>query len=301
MPRFEAALLALAQVAVAAYYEEVSERYGAADMRAPAAADSCHGQVGFVHIPKCGGTGILSSLDSCCNSRLLKKAKRVTRPRREWHFFWFHSTALEQRTVVGPEVWDRAYTFALVRNPWDRQLSRFFFRAGKVCVGEKLKQRFCQEHRFHAGKQELGPQDFQQWVRILHKSYPLGSPKERFWSVNPRLNINADSGYHGAAQWYWITDPSGKLLVKGVIKLEELEQHWPRLQSSICGLQAVSYAQHSAHGRGLCAGSNGCPEGAGSSVKQPKRRQDYYDNETRDIVAEHMQLDIDNLNYTFYD
>eukprot|EP01062_Namystynia_karyoxenos_P067269 TRINITY_DN6116_c0_g3_i3.p1 TRINITY_DN6116_c0_g3~~TRINITY_DN6116_c0_g3_i3.p1 ORF type:complete len:336 (+),score=68.13 TRINITY_DN6116_c0_g3_i3:77-1009(+) len=310
MPRLEVALLLLplVQAATAGAHFGAVYRRGAAHLHAPAAADSCSTRFGFVHIPKCGGTGMLTSLKACCGSRSLQNASLVTRPRRGGDsFFWFHSTALEQRAAVGPEAWRGAYTFALVRNPWDQQVSRFFFHASRMCAKPESRPRVCAAHLFHSRKQELGPQDFQQWVRIMHKAYPPGSPLERVWAAGPGqgFHFNSEWGYHGAAQWYWITDPTGKLLVDDVIKLEHLEQNWPLLQSRICGLRAVSYAQHSARGRGLCAGARGCPNGTSPAhaERPPKRRrrQDYYDSEARDIVAMHMKLDIDNLNYSFYD
>eukprot|EP01062_Namystynia_karyoxenos_P067267 TRINITY_DN6116_c0_g3_i1.p1 TRINITY_DN6116_c0_g3~~TRINITY_DN6116_c0_g3_i1.p1 ORF type:complete len:331 (+),score=53.99 TRINITY_DN6116_c0_g3_i1:77-994(+) len=305
MPRLEVALLLLplVQAATAGAHFGAVYRRGAAHLHAPAAADSCSTRFGFVHIPKCGGTGILTSLSSCCRSRWLKRVKLVTGLPRSPSWFWFHSTAFEQRTVVGSKAWDRAYTFALVRNPWDKQISSFFYHVKRICIGRKLKQPECESWRPYSSKQNLGAREFQQWVRDLYKRYPPGSPNEYVWTALLNFNMNFDRRYSGAAQWYWITDPTGNILVDDVIKLEHLEQNWPLLQSRICGLRAISYRQHSARGRGLCAGGPGCPKGVTPDPAQrpPKHRQDYYDEGTRDMIARVMKLDIDNFNYTFYD
>jgi hypothetical protein len=37
-----------------------------------------------------------------------------------------HRGCVKSREIVGPDKWDSYYTFAFVRNPWDRQLSIFF-------------------------------------------------------------------------------------------------------------------------------------------------------------------------------
>eukprot|EP01062_Namystynia_karyoxenos_P067270 TRINITY_DN6116_c0_g4_i1.p1 TRINITY_DN6116_c0_g4~~TRINITY_DN6116_c0_g4_i1.p1 ORF type:complete len:354 (+),score=75.06 TRINITY_DN6116_c0_g4_i1:84-1064(+) len=326
MPRLEAALLAFAQLAFdqaaagggyydtggyydsdyeseyAAVYEAAAYSRGDAD-HAPAA--NCTGQAGygFIHIPKCGGTGMLESLNSCCLSQSLKNAKILTSLPRGWSYFWFHSSAFEQRRVVGDTVWNRAYTFAIVRNPWDKQISRFFFRAEKYCTGSAMDRKGCEAHRFHRDKTELGPQEFQHWVHFMYESYPPGSPQSVLWTAAQRFKLNFGSDYRGAAQWYWITDPRGRILVDDVYKLEQMEQNWPRLQSHICGLRTISYAEHKSHGRGLCADGRGCPEGvtAAAAKAPPRRRQDYYDNATRDIVHTVFKLDVDNFKYSFYD
>jgi hypothetical protein len=60
----------------------------------------------FVHVPKTGGTSIESLLD-------LSGAK--------------HNTARQYRNFF-PDVWKRYFSFAFVRNPWDRVLSFYMFR-----------------------------------------------------------------------------------------------------------------------------------------------------------------------------
>lgn len=40
---------------------------------------------------------------------------------------FFHASAHLQRRVLGASLWEAAYTYALVRNPFARQLSMFTF------------------------------------------------------------------------------------------------------------------------------------------------------------------------------
>eukprot|EP01062_Namystynia_karyoxenos_P082265 TRINITY_DN9232_c0_g1_i6.p1 TRINITY_DN9232_c0_g1~~TRINITY_DN9232_c0_g1_i6.p1 ORF type:complete len:314 (+),score=108.46 TRINITY_DN9232_c0_g1_i6:73-1014(+) len=278
----------------------------------PGPSAKCSQRIGFVHISKCGGTGMLATLDECCSELELKhmKAEELAhKTPREPRTFWFHSSALEQMAVVGEAAWRAAYTFVLVRNPWDRQLSNFWFRVDKVCHGGKRMQKIdCALDRLvykDMEKESLGPQHFQKWVKLLDTEYPVGSgPMEQMFGVGRRDMINLKTSHYGAAQWYWISDEQGKQLVDDIYKLEELEQNWPKLQSKVCGLSAISYQEHSQRGRGPCAGKTGCTKKqlAEASQGPPKRRrQDFYDNETQDIIARHMHLDVVNLGYRFDD
>eukprot|EP01062_Namystynia_karyoxenos_P081685 TRINITY_DN9027_c0_g1_i3.p1 TRINITY_DN9027_c0_g1~~TRINITY_DN9027_c0_g1_i3.p1 ORF type:complete len:318 (+),score=35.35 TRINITY_DN9027_c0_g1_i3:83-955(+) len=254
---------------------------------------------GFVHIPKCGGTGMLSTLTACCHALALEHlAKNDSwRPKRGIDHFWFHSSAIEQRMVVGPRTWDGAYTFVFVRNPWDVFISRVFWKSASAALLPHTE----------------AVQVFRRFFRRRYQEIPPGSWHDWKW-MQPVWPVNEEWGYFGPLQWYWFTSPDGKILVDDVIKLEELERSWPKLQRRICGLAAVSFADHSTRGRGLNAGRGafergGLPPESGLLAnvsaqlagKPKRRRQDYYDNETRYQLAGLMALDIRNLNYSFDD
>jgi hypothetical protein len=45
--------------------------------------------------------------------------------------YYPHMTARQVRSVVGREVWDSYFKFAVERNPWDRQVSNYFHRESR--------------------------------------------------------------------------------------------------------------------------------------------------------------------------
>jgi len=73
------------------------------------------------------------------------------------------------------------------------------------------------------------------------------------------------------------------VLVNRVIKLEELEAAWPQLQREICGLAKAPYAD---------GGLRRNPSSHG-------HYSEYYDDVTRQILAEYMAADIRHFGYQF--
>jgi Sulfotransferase family len=45
--------------------------------------------------------------------------------------FYPHMSARQMRSVIGREIWDSYYKFAVERNPWDRQVSNYFHRQSR--------------------------------------------------------------------------------------------------------------------------------------------------------------------------
>lgn len=86
----------------------------------------------FVHIPKSAGTtmtNILSRFSAYCDLEIggtpLGEAIQPYFLKR--FGLSKHSTASEIRRVVGGEIWQRYFSFALVRNPYDRAYSTYKF------------------------------------------------------------------------------------------------------------------------------------------------------------------------------
>ncbi|MEM1161851.1 MAG: hypothetical protein AAGJ28_13035 [Pseudomonadota bacterium] len=128
----------------------------------------------FVHINKCGGSSVEIALG-------LQK---------------MHLTAAEQRATVGAEQWDNAYTFALVRNPFARVASIYYYRV-------KTDQGGLADRHLSINA----------WVEQV-----WGSPTD----------TSGDESILLRPAWDWVSQ-DGRALVTETPKLEDVEAEWPRI------------------------------------------------------------------------
>ncbi|RMF91729.1 MAG: sulfotransferase, partial [Nitrospinota bacterium] len=105
----------------------------------------------------------------------------------------------ELREMLSPPVYDRFFSFAFVRNPWDWQVSLYFYM---------LKTRDHFQHRLIHSMQ-----GFEEYIR---------------WRVREDRHLQKD----------FVTDEAGNLLVDFVGKYENLEQDFAQVCARI-GIQAA--------------------------------------------------------------
>jgi len=73
----------------------------------------------FVHIPKTAGTSLKRSLGFPVAGKSKGKYRK-------------HHTIPEMRAILPEKVWDRAFKFSIIRNPWDRMVSYYLFTKRKA-------------------------------------------------------------------------------------------------------------------------------------------------------------------------
>ena len=110
-----------------------------------------------------------------------------------------HATAREKIARIGLRRWRRKYTFAVVRNPFDRVVSHYHYRLGKDAT--LLKTR---------------PVPFNRWVELAY-----GRRDSRYYD-NPKMFLPCMD---------WISDEDGKVLVTFVARFENLNDDF----ATICG------------------------------------------------------------------
>ena len=130
----------------------------------------------FIHINKTGGSSI-------------EKALRIQ---------FEHKTALEKIEELGRSRWNRRFSFAFVRNPWDKVVSHYHYRVA-------------------TNQTELGvnPVDFREWVKLSYRD------RHSFYYDNPRMFM---------PQLDWIADSQGCVLVDFVGRFERLQDDF----SEVC-------------------------------------------------------------------
>lgn len=125
----------------------------------------------FVHINKCGGSSIEIALG-------LTKS---------------HDTAAIRRDKIGAEAWDKAFTFATIRNPFDRIVSIYYYRV-----------------RTDQGGMADRHLNINDWVREA-----LGERNPAYFEGNQLL-------------WpalRWLSDDD-QIIVDHIARLEDIEMEW---------------------------------------------------------------------------
>lgn len=157
----------------------------------------------------------------------------------------FHSTAHSYIARHGREVWDGAYTFAVVRHPLARQVSNFFFlidlcrdmeteERRRRCTGERLLPLDVGPSNTDEEKIEA----FHQWMARLYDKYPPGSPDH--YLMGSKGHGNEEYATMNATQTSWMVDTSGReIVVKEVFKLENLSGDLSKLSEAIPCLRSA--------------------------------------------------------------
>jgi hypothetical protein len=256
------------------------------------------GGVGFVGIEKAGSTSMQRVLVD--DARTIPTLWNLYDPDDKIcdmgpSMGWHHASAEFQQRIVGREAWEAAFTFAVVRNPWARQVSAYRFHT-KDYTRRVLFYAIADMHlgnNFYCFGKFLSRADdvecFRTWLRRLHRLHPPGSPSSYLFLGFPYGNHALPS--HNSSQLSLCADSKGHLLVDRVYALERLESHWPELQARLPCLRNVSYKQ-SRHE------SNACGYTCSSKLYDYR---EYYDEETASIVAAYAQPEIRALNYSFGD
>jgi len=154
----------------------------------------------FIHNAKTGGTSIHIALcEALKGTDFIKfSSPRIQRKRTKP----YRRFSLETRDVVGEEIWNKYFTFAFVRNPYDRLISMFFHLQSKGTDKGPLIKRFndIDSKCLNCTDKQEG---FKRFVDIT--------------IVNKLL-----SNYHWQPQHYMLCDKSNKIIVDFVGRYEKL-------------------------------------------------------------------------------
>lgn len=151
----------------------------------------------FIHVCKCAGTSIRDALkpykDTFNKRRFLDRCLGGLGITSNFAPHG-HISAREAKNYLGDKVWDNAYTFAVVRNPWDWQVSLYSYML-------KFKNS-CQHELVSAMK-----------------------------SFDEYIAWKCERDFHSQSEF--LKDDSGDIIVKDVYRFESLDSDIQRLASHI--------------------------------------------------------------------
>ena len=208
-----------------------------------------NGKFVFVHIQKSAGTSIESVL------------KNNFPDSEMWHGRHGHAKAGIRE--IGQDKWDKYFSFAFVRNPWDRMVSWYAMiqeQANKLPLNE------------HSGK-KLFQSSF--WNQVLLQSHDFGSFLQNCTEVVYDRGCEKSYAFN---QLEYLTDESGELAVSFVGRFEDLaidtSNVFDRLGIYAGSLQKRNTSRHGHY-------------------------RQYYNRATRELVAKRFQKDIEAFGYEF--
>lgn len=196
----------------------------------------------FIHIPKCGGTSVESTLFIPASQRTAKDLWMF--PNKYQSGGLQHLKAIHIREEVGPTIFDDCFKFSFVRNPWDKLVSQYHYT---VHVREDLRK----------------------WIGI--------NSDDSFQKYIKRL-IESEVHVQWDHQYKFLYDLDGNKMVDFIGKLENYQEDF----NIVCDKIGVP-RQKLPH----------------QNKTKHKHYTEYYDDETRDIVAKKYSKDIELFSYKF--
>jgi len=126
---------------------------------------------------------------------------------------WPHFYASLVKDLIGKEDYEKRFSFASVRNPWDRLVSWYLFNVSDPRANTEQSRRY----------RDLG---FKGWIMA---SCPYSGHKPHHFAHIPKDPIS---------QLSWILDKDNKLIVDKIVKLEEAEKDFESIKTEL-GLSQI--------------------------------------------------------------
>lgn len=152
----------------------------------------------FLHLHKCGGSSVEEAYQPHAQWNDLvigstDAGERLQPIYRKLHGLYKHNTATELRTILGKEIWERYWTFALVRHPvsiyesfyrWQHKIYHTYAKKQSLSVDEVKRQILAEENdlffRHYDGAEAFArAEDFNDFIGQFIKQDQLGTLFDR--------------------------------------------------------------------------------------------------------------------------
>ncbi len=205
----------------------------------------------FIHIPKTGGVSIGDAL-------LQTSWFKLTEPR--------HLTAATLKERMGAETFNNNFIFTMVRNPWDRLVSAYYFlQFGATDIG-------LHAHSASEAFKKLAFSSFENFIERLYNDNK--NEQNIYWAKDKTISANL----HTKKQVNWVFSKDGECLINYIGRFHRFKESLKEL-TSICGQTELKYKE------------------INTTTHPPY--QELYTPETISMVAELYQDDIKAFNFTF--
>lgn len=209
----------------------------------------------FTHITKTGGVSVHNALKSKCDFRNTDRQ---------------HRKLVEDEKIIlnidSKDTLDNYFKFCVVRNPWERYVSQYFYR-----INARGSTDFFASLGTSFTKEKIKSVSFRDMLIRLHK--------KSFDKNNYQMNGLSIYDYHlGGGQLNWVKR-KGLVVCDYFCRLENIQDDFDIVCDKI-GIDKVKL-------------------GFLNKGKYEKPYYEYYDDETIEIVASHAKEDIERFGYKF--
>ncbi|MBD3328477.1 hypothetical protein GF340_04195 [Candidatus Peregrinibacteria bacterium] len=252
----------------------------------------------FVWIPKAAGTSLYTVLKEH-GCRKLKTPKKFKHFNNSGFVTFGHVDInyLLDNKIIESNYLEDAFKFCFVRNPWDRLVSLYFYLKcdNRISFEEfvyivrsrhRLQKSFFYSQKllnYFTGSALIPTDNYQEPYtvvlinKLLKKLFTFSPWLISFFPIPKNGPYNSIDWSQANPQTDWITGHDGNILVDVVYKLENISEDFNKVCNSLGIDTVLPHVNKTDH----------------------KNYRSYYNQETKKIVADIYQTDIEMFNYQF--
>ena len=208
----------------------------------------------FIAVHKTGSTSVRRLLSKYCETK-------ATSDKKSAYFYHANASVVKDEFMMCQYDWNSYFKFAIVRNPWDRVVSAYFYRK-KMANKWKTnppKDKFYKDVNDSFSYELANSENFKDWV-------------QKFLVNNDKEIVTH--------QYKYVTDENNNIIVDFIGKIENIKSDIDFIFKQI-NLNDLTLPQMNQSNRGNYI--------------------QYYDQYTTDLISDYYSTDINLFNYSFGD
>lgn len=208
----------------------------------------------FIAVHKTGSTSVRRLLSKYCE-------KKATSDKKSAYFYHAKASVVKDEFMMCQYDWNSYFKFAIVRNPWDRVVSAYFYRKKMTnkWKSNPPKDKFYKDVNDSFSYELANSENFKDWVQ--------------------KFLINGDKEIV-THQYKYVTDENNKIILDFIGKIENIKSDIEFIFKKI-NLHDLTLPQMNQLNRGNYI--------------------QYYDQYTTDLISDYYSTDINLFNYSFDD